>query len=151
MKQSSRGREYRCHTCYACAWQRAKSRMTEEQRLANNAYGRDWIKRNRAYARFKSYSNKDKQRGYKCCLWEEARPLFELPCHYCTSTEAIGLDRMDNSRGHELDNIKPCCAKCNMILGDLPPAAREVLREGLLKLHEQGLLKEWQIPTKRKQ
>ena len=150
MKQSSKGRQYRCHTCYQCAWQRAKSRMTEEQRLANNAYGRQWIKKNRSYARYKAYASKDKRRGYLCSSWEELKDLFTLPCYYCTSEDSIGLDRMDNTRGHELDNVKPCCSKCNMIMSDLPPKAREVLKPALLELHKGGLLNEWQIPTKRK-
>lgn len=48
------------------------------------------------------------------------------PCYYCSnklenrnnSTHAA-LDRINNSKGYEIDNILPSCATCNYIRGDI--------------------------------
>ena len=36
---------------------------------------------------------------------------------YCFTTD-LTANRLDNSRGHSLDNIEPCCQKCNSILSN---------------------------------
>jgi hypothetical protein len=47
------------------------------------------------------------------------------PCHYCNdelgSTRencGVGLDRLDNLIGYELDNVVSCCGPCNVIRSD---------------------------------
>ena len=50
------------------------------------------------------------------------------PCAHC-GLQAIGLigcNRLDNTKGHTIDNVEPCCLKCN---------ARENVRDQL----ERGL------------
>lgn len=47
---------------------------------------------------------------------EEFFALAEQPCVFCggpTGT-GIGLDRIDESRGYEPDNVQPCCGPCNI-------------------------------------
>lgn len=34
-------------------------------------------------------------------------------CIYCGSNEKIGLDRIDNSKGHLMNNCVSCCYRCN--------------------------------------
>lgn len=45
--------------------------------------------------------------------------LIEMPCHYCGDSVAeetgSSLDRKDNERGYEPDNVNTCCKKCNRI------------------------------------
>lgn len=44
--------------------------------------------------------------------------LINQGCVYCErpiETIGIGLDRMDNTKGYEIDNVQPCCHECNMI------------------------------------
>ena len=36
---------------------------------------------------------------------------------YCGDTEDIGLDRIDNTKGHTKDNVVPCCYICNTTRG----------------------------------
>lgn len=36
-------------------------------------------------------------------------------CVYCNINKNLGLDRIDNSRGHQRDNVQPCCVKCNKV------------------------------------
>ena len=41
--------------------------------------------------------------------------IFTKPCHYCGKEgwDAIGCDRIDNSKPHTPDNVVPCCYECN--------------------------------------
>jgi hypothetical protein len=40
--------------------------------------------------------------------------LIQKPCAYCGDTEdPRGCDRIDNSRGHLMDNVVPACKACN--------------------------------------
>lgn len=58
--------------------------------------------------------------------FEQFKELSQQPCHWCgqwrpnistarNGHQVIfhGLDRIDNSRGHDIDNVKPCCWVCN--------------------------------------
>jgi len=40
------------------------------------------------------------------------------PCEYCGSTKDVGLDRIDNTKGHHESNTVVCCALCNMTRGN---------------------------------
>jgi hypothetical protein len=45
---------------------------------------------------------------------EEFKKLWNKPCYYCGSEiVGIGVDRLDNTKGYQVDNIVPCCAWCN--------------------------------------
>jgi hypothetical protein len=72
------------------------------------------------------------------------------PCFYCGVEYSKGLDRIDNSLGHSENNVRPCCEKCNNILGDIPDSAKVLLKDGLTLIQQKGLLEQWTIPTKRK-
>ncbi len=39
-------------------------------------------------------------------------------CIYCKSNNTLGLDRIDNSKGHTIDNTNVCCNICNMTRGN---------------------------------
>jgi hypothetical protein len=45
----------------------------------------------------------------------EAAKIITQPCDYCGSLPDPynGIDRVDNTRGYELDNVVPCCMDCN--------------------------------------
>ena len=50
--------------------------------------------------------------------------LITLPCHYCgavrpSTSLSLWIDRLDNSKGYLVDNVAPCCPKCNKIKGNL--------------------------------
>ena len=43
---------------------------------------------------------------------------FLNECVYCGGTENLGLDRIDNNKGHTKENVLPCCRPCNTMRGD---------------------------------
>jgi hypothetical protein len=48
---------------------------------------------------------------------------IRMVCSYCgvpPGKEKMTLDRMDNSRGHSIDNVLPACYRCNVSRGDMP-------------------------------
>jgi 5-methylcytosine-specific restriction endonuclease McrA len=85
----------------------------------------------------RNYENCAKARGWKFLLTrEQIVEITKKNCHYCGSppqsimgnfgshylakennkhTEYVynGIDRVDNSRGYEIENCVPCCSKCN--------------------------------------
>ena len=82
-------------------------------------------------AKMRGYIQSSKKRGLN---FDMSREYFEeivtKDCHYCgsdpkllqrtgrprfiaNSIEMNGIDRVDNSRGYDLDNCVPCCETCN--------------------------------------
>lgn len=45
--------------------------------------------------------------------------LSEFHCSYCgePTGSGSGLDRIDNAKGYEIDNVLPCCGLCNLTRG----------------------------------
>lgn len=44
--------------------------------------------------------------------------IFSKPCTHCGESDwtKIGCNRLDNSKPHTMDNVEPCCWKCNLLL-----------------------------------
>lgn len=63
------------------------------------------------------YSDKKYNRG-ECTLTPEwiVENIFNgQKCYYCGESDwtKLGADRIDNNKPHTLDNVVPCCLKCN--------------------------------------
>jgi RNase P subunit RPR2 len=46
--------------------------------------------------------------------------MIDAVCHYCLgplNSYGHGLDRIDNTKNHEANNVVPCCKRCNSIKG----------------------------------
>jgi hypothetical protein len=79
--------------------------------------------------------------GARNKTWELTDELFESliqsPCFYCGALPSEsdgghnGIDRVDNGRGYETDNVVPCCGKCNMMKRNL---SREVFVEHAIRI-----------------
>lgn len=68
--------------------------------------------------RYDKYKYGAKSRGYSFLItYDEFLHTINSVCHYCGSTESIGVDRKDNSIGYEIENCFPCCSKCNYFKG----------------------------------
>lgn len=85
---------------------------------------------------YKSYELNSKKRDYIFPLTkDEFRNLTSSNCFYCNAPPSQilakgntsmndfyiynGIDRLDNSKGYELDNCVPCCGICNHMKGTM--------------------------------
>lgn len=61
--------------------------------------------------------DKNKNRGNDVTV-DFLRSEIQKGCVYCGDMEKVGLDRLDNSKGHTRDNVVPCCSSCNSVRMD---------------------------------
>lgn len=62
------------------------------------------------------YKAKDRLNGCALCditIDWMVENILSKPCHYCGDTRRVGCDRIDNKKGHTMDNVVPCCIECN--------------------------------------
>lgn len=71
--------------------------------------------RNKISKMLSAYRCKDKKRGFVTTVTREYLEdvMRNKKCVYCGDTNNIGLDRIDNNKGHEIGNVVPCCYECN--------------------------------------
>lgn len=54
---------------------------------------------------------------------EQFATFWQKPCRYCgAAIPTIGLDRLDSSKGYDLENIAACCTTCNIGKRTMSPA-----------------------------
>lgn len=84
-------------------------KIRQKEREWENRYGQ------RPYGKFLYYKKKAKERTISWNLsFEQFLIFWQKPCNYCSQTiKTIGLDRINNERGYEINNIVPCCKTCN--------------------------------------
>jgi len=146
-KRRSGSLYYRPH-CYSCKYD--KEVLTG--RVQDKDYHREYYYSHKLDIKYKAYRHNDKARHKSAALIsrDDAVSLMMQSCHYCHKEQSHGLDRKDSSLGYTLDNVVPCCEKCNNILSDIPYEAKVELIDGLTSINEKGLLDKWTIATKRK-
>lgn len=77
----------------------------------------------RAIQLITNYKWRDKRDGYKETVdFDEdwmVKNIMEKPCVHCGKTgwKFIGCNRLDNTKGHTMSNVEPCCKACNDKLG----------------------------------
>ena len=73
------------------------------------------------FRRYQDYVQGALVRSYSFSLTiDQFDALVDQPCFYCGTTKRTrGVDRWDNSVGYELENCRPCCARCNKAKGVL--------------------------------
>jgi hypothetical protein len=67
------------------------------------------------------YKSSARSRGHEYTLThDEFVGFWQKPCSYCGSEiETIGLDRVDSFKGYTLNNVVPCCMRCNRMKMDM--------------------------------
>lgn len=100
-----------CKTCH-----RLRTEVydkTPERRTIRAAEAR--AKNKTPHGKYRMYKDAATTRGIPFKVTEEQfLDLWQKPCYYCgVNISTIGVDRVDNTRGYELDNIQPCCTSCN--------------------------------------
>lgn len=71
--------------------------------------------------RFHRYLTSDLKKGHTAIdySFEEFRnKLTNAKCFYCGIQDNLGLDRIDNSKGHTKENTLVACYRCNMTRGN---------------------------------
>lgn len=91
------------------------------------------------------YRHEDKKRGFLCDIDSEfIEKLIKNGCSYCGETSLhIGLDRIDNDKGHLKDNVVACCTRCNYARKDMPYTAWLQVADGMRRARELGLFGSW--------
>ena len=147
-KKRADGSLYFRPDCYSCKY----DKEVLSGRKPDKNYHREYYYSHKIDIKYKAYRHTDrlKHKSLDLICREDALFLMMQPCHYCCVEESNGLDRKDSGLGYTLNNVVPCCEKCNNILSDIPYIAKVELIEGLTSINKKGLLSKWTIPTKRK-
>jgi len=68
-----------------------------------------------------SYRTKDLKKGleYNLNIDWFLENISNMKCFYCGCSDNIGCDRIDNSVGHTITNVVPCCYMCNVVRNNL--------------------------------
>lgn len=149
--KTTRNPNKRRSSCNSCRYKREKELMTPERLKKKKATINEWARKNKYSVRYKSLCHFDKKKFQcKSLSIKQYKELISKPCFYCNKLKSEGVDRKNSNLGHTIRNCVPCCEKCNNILGDLPYKAKLELKNGLFNINKKGLLKKWEIPTKRK-
>ena len=88
----------------------------------------------------------DRKRGLKTAITrEQIREIISKSCLYCGESDPtlIGMDRVDNSIGHVIGNIVPCCIRCNSLKRDMPIEVWKNISPTVRFLREEGLFGQW--------
>lgn len=80
------------------------------------------------YSRFKAECNRSRYKNKKTKEFTITFEQFEQlhlsqnsKCHYCGDDipySGTGLDRIDNTKGYDINNVLLCCTYCNRLRGD---------------------------------
>jgi hypothetical protein len=85
------------------------------------------------------YRHDAKRRGGREFLItkEQFMDLWQKPCYYCNgSIPTIGIDRVNNDVGYTVDNIVPCCTRCNLAKRNLSKPEFIAMCYAIIKTHE---------------
>lgn len=110
---------------------KAKYRTRTDKNRDDRKYSYKW--------RLQRLKHKSKSKNYKLDInLDTYTSLLDKGCHYCYSLlnkeTGAGLDRVDNSKGYTLDNVIPCCGKCNQVRNvHLTKEEMEIAMKAVLK------------------
>lgn len=115
------------HTCKECAKIRRVELAGSKAKYDMERYKRTkkalakLREENPELYKLRSYKAYDKKRGLETTIdIDFCKSEMRKPCFYCYHVDEAcnGLDRIDNSKGHTIENCIPCCTLCNMTRGD---------------------------------
>lgn len=72
----------------------------------------------RLYYNYRQYDRKHNLSLPDYSVAEFHKRIREGKCLYCLGKEKLGLDRIDNKKGHTKDNTVVCCGLCNKTRSD---------------------------------
>ena len=135
----------KCDSLRARAWQKSNPEKYEQLQEVLKAQRKHDRKTNHALTIFRDCRHSDKRSGRTNDLTKDFVALtINRDCFYCGETLLrMSLDRVDNSKGHTMDNVIPACVRCNYIRKDMPYDAWIVVAVGMRQAREQGLFGGW--------
>lgn len=115
------------------AWREDNKEVAKEYRKRNNSLPRERFN--------KAKSNVKKRKRLWLLNKEEYFDLINKPCFYCqkdiSSETGSGLDRLDNSKEYEVNNVVACCGACNNSRNDnFTPEEWKIAMEAVNKFRE---------------
>lgn len=105
---------------------RDKEHVNEIQRIASQkperkAVKNEWVKANPEKVALKHLNKRNRHYPGSIDLTKEQfETIIKQPCYYCGIMQEKGfngIDRMDSTKGYEIDNCVSCCTDCNMMKG----------------------------------
>jgi hypothetical protein len=94
---------------------------------------------------FSSYKKEDRKKNREFNLTKEfIKDTISKGCQYCEATKQVGLDRIDNTIGHIVNNVIPCCRRCNVIRGTMPYETWLHFVPTLKFINKNNLFGDWQ-------
>lgn len=136
-------KRYRRRVCEACR----KKAYIANNREEHKAKQRSNRKRNPFAYMLYDLRNSDKRNGRSICdldLTDLKGLLESSACFYCEEVVIkMTLDRRDNTKGHTKDNVVAACLRCNLLRGDMPYEAWQVLIPTVREVVKLGLFGSW--------
>lgn len=116
-------RRYLATPCKECRkGEHSRTYNTPEKIEKYNASNRRYrYTKGRIKSLLKSYRDRDLKKNLEFNLTEEwfSENITNKKCSYCNETKLLGADRIDNTKGHTIDNCIPSCVVCNVVRGNL--------------------------------
>ena len=116
--------------------QAALAAREEHRRAKNRKFQKDWRQRKPYKSVFNDRRAAAARRGIDWSLdFEECKQFWQQPCYYCGDSTTLNLDRIDNTQGYHVDNVRPCCAVCNKMKSSTTHEDFIVKVRAIAKLH----------------
>ena len=86
---------------------------------------------------------------------EHVDSIISEGCSYCgiefgnDDNIKIGVDRIDHNKPHDIENVVPCCSRCNFIRRTLPYDVWLMIVPSIRKAVQDGMLDDWEWGFKR--
>lgn len=101
------------YTKYEILFGKKRSKRKELKNVRD--LGTDLEVRSKVSKMLSSYKNKDFRKSLSTDIDRKfVYDTIHKKCVYCGTSSYIGLDRIDNSKGHLKDNCVPSCYRCNV-------------------------------------
>ena len=112
MKKCSRCKENKEFSCFPIS-KKEKCGFYNMCKDCKNSFQRDFSRTQKG--KYIQYKKRAKEKGFIFTItYDEFISFWNKNCSYCgDKIEGIGLDRVNNSFGYEINNIVSCCETCN--------------------------------------
>jgi len=113
-----------------------ENKSVRKKKVNNSNKNKDTPYKTNSKFRYSIYKNSAKKRNIEFNLsYQDCFLLFNSCCWYCgykcPNGSLTGIDRIDASKGYIIDNVVPCCKRCNYMKGTVETKLRITQKEYL--------------------